>query len=683
MLAPNCAARAGGGEPLRGMETIRQMTDGRRFQLLVEAVTDCAIYMLDPEGYIVSWNSGANRLKRYTADQIVGKHFSTLFSEEDQKQGLPDIALSVTRSQGRFESEGWRVRQDRTKFWARAILDTIKSEDGTLIGFAMITRDITERRAVLNALKESERQFRLLVSSVTDHVLYMLDPNGIVVTWNGGAENIKGYKATEIVGRNFSVFYSDEDRLADIPARALSAAKQHGKWKAEGWRKRKDGSIFWASEVIDAVRDEQGSLIGFAKVTRDITERRQAQEAFAKSQEALGYLRKMEALGRLTGSIAHNFNNLLMIVGGHAQTVKRLLKNDAKGSRAVDAIEIATKRGATLTRHMLSFSGRRQLNHETADLKSLVEGFGWLLNSLIVNIQLTIVIPENVWPVEIDASELELALMNIVLNSREAMPQGGSITITAENVQLPDKDSPKHLAGDFVALKIIDTGSGVAAEALPKIFDPFFTTKESTLGAGLGLSQVYGFAVQSRGAVGAKSEIGKGTEITMHLPRAAAAQIIVRSEEDSDIASFAGGRVLIVEDDPDVAEVTGSLVGQLGYKYFLANDAEAALQVLERGEKFDLVLSDVAMPGAMDGLGLAHALRQLYPGVPILLASGLPTSDEAAAEGISVLRKPYQIEDLRRAIKRLLSTPGQGDEGNLVRFPNKRHERKAAKPDNH
>src|SRR5258706_2821333 len=509
----------------------------------------------------------------------------------------------------------------------------------------------------------------------------MLDTEGNIVTGNSGAENIKGYKAAEIVGRHFSVFYNDADRQADIPARALITARQQGKWRAEGWRKRKDGGAFWASEVIDAVRDEQGTLIGFAKITRDITERRKAQLAFDKSQEQLGYLRKMEALGRLTGSIAQNFNNLLMIVSGHAQTVKRLVRNDAKGLRAVEAIEIAAKRGATLTRHMLSFSGRRQLNAETADLKGLVEGFGWLLNSLIVNVQLAIVIPENIWPVQIDASELELALVNMVLNSREAMPQGGSITISAENVRLPDSDSPKHLSGDFVALKITDTGSGIAAEVLPKIFDPFFTTKESTKGAGLGLSQVYGFAMQSRGSVGAKSAIGKGTEITMHLPRTAAAPAIVRSEEDSD--RLAGGRVLIVEDDSEVAEVTASLVDQLGYTSRLAHDAEDALQVLERGEKFDLVFSDVAMPCAMDGLGLAHALRQRYPGLPILLASGLTTPDEAAAVDIPLLSKPYGVEDLRRPISQLLSKPVQGDQSNLVRFPNRQQARKAANPDNH
>jgi PAS domain S-box-containing protein len=667
------------------MDTIRQMTDGRRFQLLVEAVTDFAIYMLDLEGYIVSWNSGANRLKRYTADQIIGKHFSTLYSEEDQKEGAPATALSIARNQGRFESVGWRVRQDGTRFWARAILETIKSEDGNLIGFAMITRDITERRDVLNALKESERQFRLLVSGVTDHALYMLDPNGIVVTWNSGAENIKGYQAAEIIGRYFSVFYNDEDRLADVPARALAVAKEQGKWQAEGWRNRKDGSVFWASEVIDAVRDEQGALIGFANVTRDITERRQARQTIDKSQEQLSYLKKMEALGRLTGSIAHNFNNLLMIVSGHAQTIKRLVKNDAKGLRAVDAIEVATKRGATLTRHMLGFSGRRQLNPETADLKSLVEGFGWLLNSLIVNIQLTIQIPQDLWPVEIDASELELALVNMVLNSREAMPQGGSITITAENVHLPDQESPKHLSGDFVALKIADTGSGIPPEVLAKVFDPFFTTKESNKSAGLGLSQVYGFAVQSHGAVRAKSETGKGTEITMHLPRTIAAPISVRSGEDSDVASAAGGLVLIVEDDTEVAEVTASLIDQLGYKCRVAIDAEGALQMFERGEKFDLVFSDVAMPGAMDGVGLAHALRRRYPGVPILLTSGLTTPNVAAEEGILLLRKPYGLDDLRRAINRVLSKSGAGsgavDETNLVRFPNKQWPSSAAKPE--
>jgi PAS domain S-box-containing protein len=527
-----------------------------------------------------------------------------------------------------------------------------------------------------------ERRFQLLVEAVTDCAIYMLDPQGYIVSWNSGAKNLKRYSADQIVGQHFSVLYNDEDRLAGVPARALDGAGQEGKWQDEGWRKRKDGSVFWASEVINAIRDEQGTLIGFAKVTRDITEQRQARQALDRSQEQLGYLRKMEALGRLTGSIAHNFNNLLMIVSGHAQTVKRLVKNDAKGLRAVDAIEIATKRGASLTRHMLSFSGRRQLNPETADLKVLVEGFGWLLNSLIVNVQLAIQIPQDVWPVEIDASELELALVNMVLNSREAMPQGGSITITAENVRLPDSESPKHLSGDFVALKITDTGSGIPPDVLPKIFDPFFTTKESNKSAGLGLSQVYGFAIQSHGAVGAKSETGKGTEITMHLPRTIAAPTSVRSGEDSDIASVSGGRVLIVEDDAEVAEVTASLIDQLGYKCRLAIDAEDALQTLARGEKFDLVFSDVAMPGAMDGLGLAHALRHRYPGVPILLTSGLTTPNEAAEEDILLLRKPYGLDDLRRAIISVLTKSGsEYGESNLVRFPNKERQRKAANPE--
>ena len=522
-----------------------------------------------------------------------------------------------------------------------------------------------------------ERRFRLLVEAVTDCAIYMLDPEGHIVSWNSGAKRLKRYAADQIVGQHFSVLYDDEDRGAEIPARALEAAKQQGTWQAEGWCKRQDGSVFWSSEVIDAVRDEQGVLIGFAKLTRDITEQRHAQQVLDKSQEQLGYLRKMEALSRLTGSIAHNFNNLLMIVSGHAQTVKGLVKNNAKGLRAVDAIEIATKRGASLTRHMLSFSGRRHLNPETADLKSLIEGFGWLLNSLIVNIQLTIQIPQDLWPVEIDASELELALVNMVLNSREAMPQGGSITITAQNVRLPESESPKHLAGDFVALRIADTGSGIPAEVLPKIFDPFFTTKESNRSAGLGLSQVYGFATQSRGAVGAKSETGKGTEITMHLPRTIAAPAIIEPGEDSELASGAGGRVLVVEDDAEVAEVTASLIDQLGYKCRLAVDAEDALQAFERGEKFNLVFSDVAMPGAMDGLALAHALRHRYPGVPILLTSGLTTPNEAADEEILLLRKPYGLDDLRRAINHVLSKSEAGNESNLVRFPNKERQRKA------
>jgi PAS domain S-box-containing protein len=527
-----------------------------------------------------------------------------------------------------------------------------------------------------------EERFRLLAGAVTDCALYMLDPDGVIVSWNSGASRLKRYSASEIVGQHFSRLFNAEDRKLGAPEAALAEARRNGHFESEGWRVRQDGTAFWALAVLETMKDDDGSIIGFANITRDMTERREAQQALERSQEQLAYLNKMDALGRLTGSIAHNFNNLLMIVSGHTQTAKKLLENDPRGARAIAAIETATKRGATLTRHMLSFSGRRQLHPETLDLKTHVEDFGWLLNSIIVNTSLTIVIPQDLWLVETDASELELALVNIVLNSREAMPEGGAIVITAENVHLPDGNAPKHLSGDFVSLTVVDTGVGIPADILTKIFDPFFTTKQASKGAGLGLSQVYGFAAQSRGAVGATSDVGKGTKITLHLPRVDAARVSAPLEDDTNVASVAGARVLIVEDDPGVAEATVSLMDQLGCKYSVADGAEAALLLLDNNEKFDLVFSDVVMPGAMDGLALADTLRRRYQDLPILLASGgAGKTGDGTEEKFLILRKPYEIGDLRRAMADLLNKPGQAAESNLLRFPHTQRARKMSQTD--
>src|SRR5688572_453005 len=333
----------------------------RRFRLLVQGVIDYAIYMLDPSGVIINWNTGAERLKGYTADEIVGQHFSRFYTREDRLGGLPFRVLAAAR-EGRFEGEGWRVRKDGSRFWASVVIDPIRTETGELLGFAKITRDITERRAAQEALRESERQLRLLVRGVTDYALYMLDPNGIITSWNSGAERLKGYTPDEIVGQHFSRFYTEQDRSAGLPARALQTAAEKGRFEAEAWRVRKDGTMFWANVVVDAIRDDDGQLVGFAKITRDVTERREAQLALERAQAQRAHIQKIEALGQLTGGVAHDFNNLLMIVSGHLETIKKLLASDPKGSRAAEAIAIAASRGASLTRQLLSFSRRQMLN---------------------------------------------------------------------------------------------------------------------------------------------------------------------------------------------------------------------------------------------------------------------------------------------------------------------------------
>ena len=284
--------------------------DGR-YRLLVNAVTDYAIYMLDMDGIVSSWNAGARRFKGYEEAEIVGQHFSRFYTPEDRATGLPERALATAREQGKFEGEGWRVRKDGGRFWASVIIDPIRNRSGDLVGYAKITRDLTERKAAESVLRSSEEQFKRLVQGVTDYSIYLLSTEGLVASWNAGAQRIKGYAPEEIIGQHFSTFYTDEDRKKGDPEHALATATREGKFEKEGLRVRKNGERFWANVVIDAIHDDDGNLIGFAKITRDVTERREAQAALDRAREALFQSQKMEAVGQLTGGIAHDFNNLL------------------------------------------------------------------------------------------------------------------------------------------------------------------------------------------------------------------------------------------------------------------------------------------------------------------------------------------------------------------------------------
>jgi PAS domain S-box-containing protein len=511
-----------------------------------------------------------------------------------------------------------------------------------------------------------------LIGGVTDYALFMLDPNGLVVNWNVGAERIKGYAADEIVGQHFSRFYTDRDRAAGLPVRALHIAAQEGRYEAEGWRVRKDGSLFWANAIIDRIADEKGALIGFAKITRDITERRNAQLALQEAQAQRAQAQKMEALGQLTGGVAHDFNNLLMIVSGHLQSLKRLIADDEKGRRAVEAIELATKRGATLTRQLLTFSRRQTFHPTLTSLGERIEAFRDILTtSMGASARLVTDMPAEIWPVHIDASEFELALVNVALNARDAMPaQDGVITVSAENVQLTPPQTPARLQGEFVALSIADNGTGIAPDILPLVFDPFFTTKGPNKGSGLGLSQVYGFAHQSGGSVTITSELGRGTCVTLYLPRGNAAPKPAGSERDG-LEKLAGGTALLVEDNPEVAKVTEQMIEQLGYRVQRAGAAKEALELAET-TLFDLVISDVVMAGSMDGVGLGRALRARRPDLPVVLVTGFASSVTEAELEFSVLRKPFEISELSRAMARAIAEAQGLNADNVIRLRDRR-----------
>jgi len=319
------------------------------FKLLVQSIVDYAIYLLDPTGIVTSWNAGAERIKGFQTEEIVGKHFSIFYTEEDRKAGVPQQVLETARREGKFEGEGWRVRKNGSRFWASVVVDRINDKNGKLIGFAKITRDMTEKRRTEQALLEAERRFRILIQGVTDYAIFMLDPEGRVTNWNAGAQRIKGYSPEEIVGEHFSRFYTPEDLESGVPRRALETARDTGRYEAEGWRIRKDGSRFWASVILDAIHDEDGELLGFAKVTRDMTEKREAQLQLDESREQLFRSQKMEALGQLTGGLAHDFNNLLTAILGAADLASRSANQPEKLKRMLDGIRGSAQRGASLT----------------------------------------------------------------------------------------------------------------------------------------------------------------------------------------------------------------------------------------------------------------------------------------------------------------------------------------------
>ncbi|HWL69353.1 MAG TPA: PAS domain S-box protein [Geminicoccus sp.] len=494
----------------------------RSFRLLIEAVSDHAIYLLDPQGRIITWNPGGERITAYLADEVTGQDFSRFFSLEDQAAGRPGQILAAAAADGRCEDEGWRVRKDGSRFWAMAVLDAIRDEAGQLIGFAGITRDFTERKLAEDTLRASEQQFRRLVQGVTDYAIFMLDPDGHVTSWNSGAAMLKGYGADEIIGQHFSRFYTEEDRAAGQPARALAAAREQGHFEKEGWRVRKDGSRFFASVVIDPIH-ENGQLVGFAKVTRDITERRQAQKALEEAREQLFQAQKMEAIGQLTGGIAHDFNNLLQAVSGCLQMVERR-SDDPRIREFLVAGQQAIDRGARLTQQLLAFARRQPLHPEPIDIGTTLTVTSELLaRSLRADIRLEIDLEPELWRIEADPTQFELALLNLAVNARDAMPDGGQLTIEGRNLSLPPGQDPEGLTGDFVRLRVIDTGTGMPPEVAARACEPFFTTKEVGKGSGLGLSQVYGFVRQSGGAVRIETRPGAGTTIALILPRAAAA----------------------------------------------------------------------------------------------------------------------------------------------------------------
>lgn len=546
--------------------------------------------------------------------------------------------------------------------------------DGTTAQLA-ITRDVTERNrlraaqqqltaqleekmqartreleAALRRLQDSERSFELLVDSVTDYALYMLDPTGRVVSWNSGARRIKGYEAAEIIGENFERFYSEQDRAAGVPAAGLRTAAREGRLETEGWRQRKDGTRFWANVIIDAITSD-GHLVGFAKITRDITERRAAEARLRQAQ-------KMEAVGQFTGGAAHDFNNLLMAILGSLEILRKRLPNDPRLLALLDNAMQGAKRGSSLTQRMLAFARRQELKHEAVDLAHLVNNMLELLErSLGPTINIETRFPLEVVRVRTDANQLETALLNLAINSRDAMPNGGTITISVVQHSIAAGHPTSLPQGAYACLVVEDTGQGMDEATLARATEPFFTTKGIGKGTGLGLSMVDGLTAQSGGKLIVQSIAGRGTTMELWFPVTTKVDTV---GERSSTQPHEGARperalcVLAVDDDSLVLANITVMLEDLGHKVIAVGSGARAIEEIESMPVIDVLITDQAMP-VMTGLQLIEILRARRPELPVILATGYAELPQGVSASIGRLSKPFTQRALAQVLAATVS----------------------------
>ncbi len=652
-------------------------------QATLDAI-DLAIVAVDANGIVTHHNRAFRETWQLSEAELANQPYEALLARMSRLVADPDafvakiqsiLASGIRESVAQIEMRSGRKIEQVSR---------VRSAEGVLLGRVWSYRDIThqldaerqlrqetsivEHQAARStaALNRSERQFQQLVAGVTDYAIYMLDAEGHIISWNPGAARIKGYSDVEIIGQHFSRFYAPEDRDTGLPRRALQIAATRGKFEGEGWRMRKDGTRFWANVLIDPIRDEQGNLIGFAKVTRDMTEYRAMQEQLHQSQ-------KMEAIGQLTGGVAHDFNNLLTVILGNLDAMWRHLPpEESRLRRAVDQASRGAQRAATLTQQLLAFARRQPLNPKPCDINRLVADMSDLMRrTLGENISVETVLAGGLWRVEVDPHQLESAILNLAVNSRDAMPEGGKLTIETANAHLDDSYANNFAElspGQYVVICVSDSGAGMPREVLARAFDPFFTTKPIGQGTGLGLSQVYGFVKQSNGHIKLYSEVGQGTTAKIYLPRLMDADY---DEEPERPAVIPEGRpdetILVVEDDDDVRIYSTESLRELKFNVLEASTAESALQILDKHPEVSLLFTDVGLPGA-NGRELVETALRRRPGLKVLFTTGYARNaivhQGRLDPGVHLLTKPFTRAQLALRIREVLdlSRGGGADE---------------------
>jgi PAS domain S-box-containing protein len=620
-----------------------ELVDPRLYKLLVEQAKDYALFLLDREGRIMSWNAGAQRLKGYAAEEIVGRHFSTFYTREALESGWPQHELKVATAEGRFEDEGWRVRKDGSRFWANVVITALRDDDGRLLGFSKITRDLTDRKLHEEALRQSEERFRLLIEGVLDYAIFMLDTDGVVTSWNAGAERIKGYKRDEILGKHVSRFFLPEDLEAGKPWEELAAARRDGRAESEGWRVRKNGERFWARAVLSALYDGAGRLRGFTKVTQDLTDRRHLQDLEKATQNVNEFI----------ATLAHELRNPLAPIRTAVQVMARAPAGDPAQERMRQTIERQSAQLARIVNDMIDISritrGAIAIEHGPVDLAEVARRAAEAAAPLIdaAGHKLDLELPaQPVW-VEGDLHRLTQLATNLLNNAARYTPKGGAISLSV------------GAEGSHVHLRVRDNGRGIEPELLERIFDMFVQgrppLKRVAGGLGIGLALSRKLAELHGGALDARSDgPGKGSEFTLRLPLAQAGRRAARQEAAPGAQSSAPQRILVVDDNVDAACSLEMLLKSLGHETRVVNDGAEALRVAPEYRP-SIVLLDIGMPG-LDGYEVARRLRAMDGGEALRIVAvtgwGQDTDREKSREaGFDVhLVKPVEPRELVRVL---------------------------------
>ena len=629
-------------------------------RLWAESTSDFSVFALSRTGVVATWNPGGERMQGYRPDEIIGQPLALLYPPEDRASGAPDAALHAAAETGRHVDEGWRIRKDGTPFWANVAITALRDSASALIGFGTVISDMSEKKAAHDAVLKSERNFRLLVQGVTDYAIFMLSPDGHITSWNAGARRIKGYAEDEIIGSHFSRFYTPEDVAAGVPFRGLETARRDGRFEAEGWRVRRDGSRFFAHVIIDAIY-EDGELVGFAKVTRDITERRRASEQLEQTQRALLQAQKMEALGKLTGGVAHDFNNVLQVLRGNLELLESRHGRDSWSAERLGNAVDAVDRGAKLAAQLLAFGRQQPLAPVVINPARQLRAMDDLLRRALGEaIEIESVVAGGLWNTAVDPHQFENVILNLAINARDAMPDGGKLTLELSNATLDDDyvvALPDVPAGQYVMLAVTDTGTGMAPEVMEQAFDPFFSTKREGEGTGLGLSMAYGFVKQSGGHIRLYSEVGEGTTVRVYLPRSTGTAVEPPRAKAGGL-KHGNETVLVVEDDAKVRETVVDLLSGLGYAVLKANNAEQALAVIESGVHIDLLFTDVVMPGSVRSTEMVRRAVQTLPALKVLYTSGYTQNAIVHGgrldPGVELLSKPYSRQQLAFKLRHVL-----------------------------